>query len=166
MEGVQSTARAQLQQQLRCLSSKPPIPPNNGVQHKEDRKDTNPTTKLSQDLLSTHENIYTLPNFLTLTRLIAAPVVGYLLAYEQYPAALAVFLYAGITDLVDGWIARRWKMQTVVGTIVDPMADKALMTTVVVVLGSKGALPGTLVRRDMFSSFFPIRKKGMQSPDA
>ena len=75
--------------------------------------------------------------------MVAAPVVGYLLAYEVYPTALALFLYAGITDLADGWIARRWNMQTVVGTIVDPMADKALMTIVVVVLAIKGALPGT-----------------------
>ena len=95
-------------------------------------------------LIPSHENIYTLPNFLTLTRLVAAPVVGYLLAYEQHSAALGIFLYAGVTDLVDGWIARRWKMQTVVGTVVDPMADKALMTIVVVVLGVKGALPGML----------------------
>lgn len=99
-------------------------------------------TQPLEKLLPTHENIYTLPNFLTLTRLIAAPAVGYLLAYGQYHTALGLFLYAGITDLVDGWIARRWNMQTVLGTIVDPMADKALMTIVVVVLGVKGALPG------------------------
>ena len=91
------------------------------------------------------ENPYTLPNFLTATRLLAAPAVGYLLITAQYTPALALFSYAGATDLVDGWLARRMGTQTVVGTVLDPMADKALMTSVVVCLawGAEGALPGT-----------------------
>ncbi len=56
--------------------------------------------------------------------------------------ALGLFVYAGVTDLVDGWIARKWGLQTVVGTVIDPMADKALMTVVTVTLAMKGALPG------------------------
>lgn len=56
-------------------------------------------------------------------------------------AALALFVYAGATDLVDGWIARRWSLQTVVGTVIDPMADKALMTVLTVSLAMKGAVP-------------------------
>ena len=55
--------------------------------------------------------------------------------------ALGLFAYAGITDLVDGWIARKWGLQTVLGTVIDPMADKALMTVVTVTLAMKGALP-------------------------
>lgn len=43
---------------------------------------------------------------------------------------------------MDGWIARRWGLQTVVGTVIDPMADKALMTVVTITLAMKGALPG------------------------
>jgi cardiolipin synthase len=92
-------------------------------------------------VLSTHENIYTLPNFLTVTRLVAAPVVGYLILHGHHAWAVGLFAYAGITDLVDGWIARKWKLQTVVGSVIDPMADKALMTIVVVCLAIKGALP-------------------------
>lgn len=53
-----------------------------------------------------------------------------------------MFAYAGITDLVDGYIARRWNLQTVVGTVIDPMADKTLMTILTVCLAIKGALPG------------------------
>lgn len=60
----------------------------------------------------------------------------------MYLPALGLFVYAGVTDLVDGWIARKWGMQTVVGTVIDPMADKALMTVVTVTLAMKGALPG------------------------
>src|ERR1700760_354768 len=91
--------------------------------------------------LHKHENIYTVPNFLTVTRFIAAPIIGYMVLHDQHVAAVALFAYAGITDLVDGWIARRWNLQTVVGTVLDPMADKALMTILVVCLAIKGSLP-------------------------
>ncbi|KAF2668923.1 hypothetical protein BT63DRAFT_245980 [Microthyrium microscopicum] len=91
--------------------------------------------------LSSHENIYTIPNFLTVTRLIAAPVVGYLILHDQQLWAVGLFAYAGITDLIDGWMARKYNLQTVVGSVIDPMADKALMTVVVICLAIKGALP-------------------------
>ncbi|CAG8386843.1 unnamed protein product [Penicillium salamii] len=92
-------------------------------------------------LPTSHENIYTVPNILTFSRLVAAPVVGYLLVNNHHAAALSLFAYAGITDLVDGWIARRWNLQTVVGTIIDPMADKLLMTIGVACLAVNGSLP-------------------------
>jgi hypothetical protein len=116
-------------------------PPNN----------SNPPTKpkLTNRLLSSltpHENIYTLPNILTFSRLLAAPVVGYLVLHDQHAWAVGLFAYAAVTDLVDGYIARAWKLQTVVGTVIDPMADKTLMTVLTVCLAVKGALPGTLVR--------------------
>lgn len=91
--------------------------------------------------LAPRENIYNLPNFLTVTRLIAAPVTAYLLVHDQFKWALALFAYAGITDLVDGWLARRWKLQTVAGSVIDPMADKALMIILTVTLAVKGAIP-------------------------
>ncbi|BCS02321.1 cardiolipin synthase [Aspergillus luchuensis] len=89
----------------------------------------------------THENIYTVPNILTFTRLLAAPMVGYFLVHDHHVAALSLFAYAGITDLVDGYIARRWNLQTVVGTIIDPMADKLLMTIGVTCLAVNGSIP-------------------------
>lgn len=91
-----------------------------------------------------HENIYTVPNILTFTRLIAAPAVGYLILHDQHFWAASLFFYAGVTDLVDGWIARKWNLQTVVGSVIDPMADKLLMTILTVCLAVKGALPSTL----------------------
>ncbi|KAK5741150.1 hypothetical protein LTR17_004090 [Elasticomyces elasticus] len=91
--------------------------------------------------LAPREKIYNLPNLLTVSRLVAAPVTAYLLVYDQYTWALALFAYAGITDLVDGWLARRWKLQTVAGSVMDPMADKALMIILTVTLAVKGALP-------------------------
>lgn len=92
--------------------------------------------------LPAHENIYNIPNILTFTRLVAAPVIGYLILHEQHVAALSLFIYAGATDLIDGWIARKWNLQTVVGTIIDPMADKTLMTVLTVSLAMQGAMPG------------------------
>jgi cardiolipin synthase len=47
-----------------------------------------------------HENIYTIPNMLTVGRLIAAPYVGYLIVNHEYPLALGVFVAAGLTDMV------------------------------------------------------------------
>src|SRR5271154_484784 len=92
--------------------------------------------------LTPHENIYTIPNILTFSRLIAAPVIGYLVLHDYHAWAVGLFAYAAITDLVDGYIARRWKLQTVVGTVIDPMADKTLMTVLTICLAIKGALPG------------------------
>lgn len=94
--------------------------------------------------LTPHENIYTIPNILTISRFVAAPIIGYLVLHDQHAWAVGLFTYAGITDLVDGYIARRWKLQTVVGTVIDPMADKTLMTILTVCLAVKGALPGRL----------------------
>lgn len=91
--------------------------------------------------LTPHENIYNLPNFLTLTRLVAAPATAYLVLHDQHTLALGLFAYAGITDLIDGWMARKWKLQTVAGSVMDPMADKALMIIVTVTLAVKGAIP-------------------------
>ncbi|KAI9036068.1 cardiolipin synthase [Aspergillus affinis] len=90
---------------------------------------------------TTHENIYTVPNILTFSRLVAAPLVGYFLVHDHHAAALGLFAYAGITDLVDGYIARRYNLQTVVGTIIDPMADKLLMTIGVACLAVNGSIP-------------------------
>lgn len=97
---------------------------------------------LSKIPIPTHENIYTVPNILTFSRLVAAPLVGYFLVHDHHTAALSLFVYAGLTDLVDGYIARRYNLQTVVGTIIDPMADKLLMTIGVACLAVNGSIPG------------------------
>ncbi|KAF1839086.1 cardiolipin synthetase [Decorospora gaudefroyi] len=114
----------------------------------ERRPLTSTSTKLAATLKSTlkldkprHEQIYNLPNILTFSRLIATPVVGYLIIHNHHLYAFSLFAYAAISDLLDGWIARRWNLQTVVGSVVDPMADKFLMTTLVTCLAVNGSLP-------------------------
>jgi hypothetical protein len=100
---------------------------------KQDEQTTTPIRR--------HENIYTLPNILTLTRLISAPAICYLILHDAHTWALSLFLYAALTDLLDGYLARRYGLQTVVGSVIDPMADKALMTIGIVCLAIKGAIP-------------------------
>ncbi|GMM33950.1 cardiolipin synthase [Saccharomycopsis crataegensis] len=80
-----------------------------------------------KNILPKHENIYTLPNFLTLTRIAAAPLIGYFIVKQQISFALPFFIYSCITDFVDGYIARKYNLKTIVGSIIDPMADKLLM---------------------------------------
>ncbi|CAE6499237.1 unnamed protein product [Rhizoctonia solani] len=76
-----------------------------------------------------HENIYTIPNALTVSRILACPVLGWAILEGRYGLATGLLFYAGVTDWVDGYIARKWDMRTVLGTILDPAADKTLMTT-------------------------------------
>ena len=90
-----------------------------------------------------HENLYTIPNILTFSRLLSTPIIAYLILHDKPYLATSLLLYAGLTDLVDGWIARRYNLKTVVGTIIDPMADKFLMITLTGALACTGAMPGT-----------------------
>lgn len=120
-----------------------PDRPRKECTNKEGRVKTNSQVKSATTEAIVHEDIYTIPNFLTMTRLVAAPAVGYLVLHDCHVWAVGLFAYAGITDLLDGWIARRWNRKTVIGTIIDPMADKALMTILTVCLAAKGALPCT-----------------------
>jgi hypothetical protein len=142
-------ARTQYLQPYRTLHQSTSLQNDDKNQPLDSPSSTKPTTILDSTksvkqrvtTLRPHENIWNVPNFLTFSRLIAAPVVGYLVLYDHHFYAVALFAYAGITDLIDGWIARKWNLQTVIGTVIDPMADKMLMTILVVCLAIKGALP-------------------------
>ncbi|WP_339947007.1 CDP-diacylglycerol--glycerol-3-phosphate 3-phosphatidyltransferase [uncultured Albimonas sp.] len=80
----------------------------------------------------------TIPNLLTLLRLFAAPAVALVFVVVPRPAADAVavtlFLSASLTDFLDGWIARRWNQQSEFGRMLDPIADKAMVTIALAVL--------------------------------
>lgn len=85
------------------------------------------TRELKNKIIPKHENIYTLPNFLTATRLVAAPFVGYFILKHQINYALPLFIYSCVTDFLDGYLARKYNLKSIVGSIIDPMADKLLM---------------------------------------
>lgn len=87
------------------------------------------------------ENIWTIPNVLTMTRLAAAPCIGYLVVQESYKMALGLMVYASVTDFIDGYLARHYNSKTVLGSIADPAADKALMVTLSACLTYSGAVP-------------------------
>lgn len=74
--------------------------------------------------------------------MVAAPFIGYCILHGYHGWALGLFAYASVSDMLDGWIARKWNLGTVVGTIIDPLADKTLMTVLTVTLAMQGSLPG------------------------
>ncbi len=76
----------------------------------------------------------TLANVLTILRMVVIPFFIMALGYNRSGWALALFIAAGVTDLLDGLIARVWKQQTSVGAVLDPMADKLLLTAAFIML--------------------------------
>jgi cardiolipin synthase len=82
-----------------------------------------------------------LANWLTLLRIVLIPVFVSLLVYRRPGAALGVFALAAITDLLDGWVARRRRSQSRLGAFLDPMADKLLLTASFVTLTYLRVLP-------------------------
>lgn len=88
--------------------------------------------------------IVTLPNVLTIFRMALTPVFVSLLFYQKFVWALAAFVIAGITDGLDGLLARRFKQQSPLGRILDPIADKMMLVTSFVVLSMRGVFPTPL----------------------
>lgn len=86
-----------------------------------------------------------IPNLITLGRVIFIPIIFWLLVSGQTRAAFLLFVLAGVTDAVDGWLAKRWNMKTELGAYLDPMADKLLVVSIYVALGVAGQLPSWLV---------------------
>ncbi len=84
-------------------------------------------------------------NMITLARIIMVPVVFWLLVSDQLALAFYTFLVAGVTDAIDGYLAKRFSWQTDLGAHLDPLADKLLLVSVFVALGASGVLPSWLV---------------------
>ena len=88
--------------------------------------------------------IITLPNVLTIFRMVLIPIFVSLLFYQRFVWALIVFITAGITDGLDGLLARRFHQQSQLGTILDPIADKLMLVTAFVVLSMRGVFHSPL----------------------
>lgn len=97
--------------------------------------------------------LYYVPNLLTLFRIAAAPVLVLLLKYGANDLAVVLFVAAGVSDGLDGYIAKRFNYQTRLGAILDPVADKLLLVSSYVMLTLLGHLPFwllvTVVFRDV-----------------
>ena len=94
----------------------------------------------------------TIPNLITILRLIMVPVLIVMIGQEKWALAFLLFVIAGISDGVDGFIARRFDMRSELGAYMDALADKALLVSIYVALSVVGVLPGwlavTVVSRD------------------
>lgn len=86
-----------------------------------------------------------LPNALSLGRLLAVPVIVWLLLQEAYVGAFVVFVLAGVSDAVDGYLAKQFGMDTEIGRFLDPIADKTLLVSIYITLGYQEILPVWLV---------------------
>ena len=94
-----------------------------------------------------------LPNVLSVGRMLAVPPLVWLLVVGHYDWALIVAVAAGLTDLLDGWLARRFGWQTRFGSLADPAADKIMMVASYATLAALGYLPwwlfGLVILRDL-----------------
>lgn len=96
----------------------------------------------------------TIPNLITIGRLFLVPLVVWLIIDNQPDLAFWVFVVAGISDAVDGFLARQFDLRSDLGTLLDPLADKALLVSIYVTLTYIEALPIWItilvVSRDVF----------------
>lgn len=86
-----------------------------------------------------------IPNLITLARMFMVPVVFWLLLTEQLELAFVIFVIAGISDAVDGFLAKRFEWETELGAYLDPIADKLLIVCIFIALGATERLPLWLV---------------------
>jgi len=88
--------------------------------------------------------LFTLPNMITVARLCAVPATIWLILQHRLDLAFLAFIGAGISDGVDGWLARVRNARSALGALLDPVADKALLVSVYVTLAAIGTLPDWL----------------------
>ena len=93
---------------------------------------------------SSSSALVTLPNVITFARLCAVPLAFWLVLEHRLDRAFFLFVGAGLSDAVDGWLARRNGGGNLVGAVLDPVADKALLVTMYVTLAAVHELPDWL----------------------
>lgn len=86
-----------------------------------------------------------LPNVITGMRLLAVPAVVWLVLTDRMAGAFWVFVAAGISDAVDGYLAKRFDAHSVLGSYLDPLADKLLLLSIYILFGQAGHIPQWLV---------------------
>ncbi|MCH9809307.1 MAG: CDP-alcohol phosphatidyltransferase family protein [Alphaproteobacteria bacterium] len=88
---------------------------------------------------------HNLPNLITVGRTFLVPVVFWLVLEGRDGAAFVLFVIAGLSDGLDGYLARRFDWRTELGAYLDPLADKLLLVSIFVALGMRGDVPSWLV---------------------
>jgi cardiolipin synthase len=98
--------------------------------------------------VSTYEQLLreasTIPNILTMTRLVSTPGLAYLIWIDEFKLAIVFCFFSGILDWFDGYLARAWNQHTVLGSFLDPLADKLFVGTLLGTLTIKGLFPTPL----------------------
>ena len=87
----------------------------------------------------------TIPNIITLGRIICVPIIIWLILNEAWVGAFSIFVFAGISDALDGWIAKNFNAASQLGAYLDPIADKALLVSIYVTLGMQEVLESWVV---------------------
>jgi len=98
--------------------------------------------------MNLRSGLLNLPNLLTLARVAAVPVLVVIMFWDSREASLwaaAVFTAAALTDFVDGWLARKWGVVTVLGKFLDPLADKLIVMAALIMLIPMGRVPAWAV---------------------
>jgi cardiolipin synthase (CMP-forming) len=86
-----------------------------------------------------------IPNVITLARILLVPIIVWAIASNQMEIAFAVFVVAGVSDAIDGFLAKRFNLTSELGALLDPLADKALLVSIYMALGIWGAIPRWIV---------------------
>ncbi len=86
-----------------------------------------------------------LPNLITIARILLVPVAVWAIASREMQMAFLVFLIAGVSDAVDGFLAKRFNMKSELGAYLDPLADKVLIVSIYITLGITEAIPRWIV---------------------
>lgn len=89
--------------------------------------------------------MHNIPNLISVLRLLLVPLTVWLIISEAYGLAFLTFMAAGVSDGIDGYLARRFDWRTKLGAYLDPLADKALLVSVFVTLGLLKLIPAWLV---------------------
>jgi len=110
--------------------------------------------------------IWNLPNILTISRLLAAPGLAVMFLYFTRPYAdwfaLTLFVIAALTDWLDGYLARAWKQETKLGTMLDPIADKAMVIIALMVIVGFSSMSPWLVLPATFILFREVFVSGLR----
>jgi cardiolipin synthase (CMP-forming) len=109
------------------------------------RGDAKSTTLVAAENRTEPGEQLSIPNLITLGRILLVPVVVWAITAGQMRVAFVLFLAAGISDAVDGFLAKRFGMRTELGAYLDPLADKTMLVSIYIALGIMEAVPRWLV---------------------
>ena len=84
-------------------------------------------------------------NIITVVRLLITPIIVWLIFSSYYGLGLIFFVFSGLSDALDGFIAKQYNQRTILGSYLDPVADKVLIVSSILALGYMGAIPPWLI---------------------